>query len=31
MQTIISIVISLALSFSLISGVVQLSQFAFYV
>ncbi|MGK4637817.1 hypothetical protein ACSLV1_09125 [Pseudomonas aeruginosa] len=31
MQAIISIVISLALSFSLISGVVQLSQFAFYV
>lgn len=31
MQTIISIVISLALSFSLISGVAQLSQFAFYV
>ncbi|WP_448679996.1 hypothetical protein [Pseudomonas nicosulfuronedens] len=31
MQTIISIVISLALSLSLISGIAQLSQFAFYV
>jgi len=31
MQTIISIVINLVLSFSLISGVAQLSQFAFYV
>lgn len=31
MQTIISIVISLSLSFSLISGMAQLSQFAFYV